>query len=178
MLICNHWDPVTFIWGWFHTWNYTAIIHKWVMKISKISFIYSRGQCFKFIYQKHLQEWYLIQLFNPLNLCMRSKINYRLNNLHIHSSKSSSKATKFSKLIIRKRKDCVYGIWQYKVQSCNTVKYNMMLHISMQWLRQNINQGFNSYKTPLTSPWRASYGVSFVKILEEIVLVIMAPDCI
>ena len=42
--------------------------------------------------------------------------------------------------------------------------------------RQNINQ--RPQKTPQTSPWWASCGVSFVNILEETDRLIMAPHCI
>ena len=34
----------------------------------------------------------------------------------------------------------------------------MILHRSLQWMRQNINQSFNTQKTPHTAPWRVSYG--------------------
>ena len=44
-------------------------------------------------------------------------------------------------------------------------------------MRQNINQRLNPQKTPHTSPWRASYGVSFMNILEKIDQIITAPQC-
>ena len=50
--------------------------------------------------------------------------------------------------------------------SYNAVQYNMILHTSLQWLRQTIYQSFNPQKTTLTSPQRASYGVIFVRIWE------------
>ena len=50
----------------------------------------------------------------------------------------------------------------------------MIVHTSLQELRQNINQRLNPQKTPHTSHWRACYGVSFVNILEKIGRVITA----
>ena len=47
----------------------------------------------------------------------------------------------------------------------NSVQYNMVLHTSLKELRQNINQKLNPQRTLL---WWASYGVSFVNILEKI----------
>ena len=41
-----------------------------------------------------------------------------------------------------------------------------------------MNQILESQQTPHTSPSRASYGVSFVKILEKTDRVITAPHCI
>ena len=61
---------------------------------------------------------------------------------------------------------------RYKV-----VQYNMILHTSLQELRQNISQRLNPQKTPLTSHWPASYGVSFANILEKIDCIITAPHC-
>ena len=42
---------------------------------------------------------------------------------------------------------------------------------------QNINQTLDSQKTLHSSPSRASYGVSIVRILEKIDRVITAPHC-
>ena len=50
----------------------------------------------------------------------------------------------------------------------------MILHTSLQELRQNINQRLSPKKTPHTLPWRVSYGVSFMNLLEKIDHVIMA----
>ena len=60
----------------------------------------------------------------------------------------------------------------------HVVKYNMILDTRLQWLRWNLNQSLNLQKTPHTWPWRASHGVSFVRIVEKIDHVIMAPHCI
>ena len=59
----------------------------------------------------------------------------------------------------------------------NTVQYNTILHTSVRWLRLNINESWDRQKTPHTSPSRARYGVSFVKILEKIDRVITVPHC-
>ena len=59
----------------------------------------------------------------------------------------------------------------------NAVQYNMILHTSLWWLRQNINESVNPHMTPHSSPWWASYGVSFVTNLEKIDHIIMAPYC-
>ena len=53
-----------------------------------------------------------------------------------------------------------------------------ILHAVLQWQQQNLNQIWNTQQTPHTSPQRASYGVYFVRILEKINRVIMAPHCI
>ena len=83
---------------------------------------------------------------------------------------------------------CVIWIWnnemwiwydfQYTV-GChyNAVLYNTTLHITLQWQRQNTNQGLRSQKTPHISPWRTSYGVSIVMILVKIDGVITALRC-
>ena len=63
--------------------------------------------------------------------------------------------------------------WRY-----NAVQYNMVLHTSLQEVRQSINQRLHTQKAPHSSPWPASYGVSSVNILEKIERVITAPHCI
>ena len=60
----------------------------------------------------------------------------------------------------------------------NAVQYNKILHTSLQWRGQNINKRLNLQKTHHTSPYRASYGVSFVRIFDKIDRVITAPHCI
>ena len=60
---------------------------------------------------------------------------------------------------------------------CNVVEQIMILHTEMQWKEQNINQILNSQMAPHSSPSQASYGVSIVRILEEIDCVMMAPHC-
>ena len=56
--------------------------------------------------------------------------------------------------------------------------YNMILHTSLQELRQNITQRLWRQKIPHTSPVRASYGVSFMNILEKTDRIITALHCI
>ena len=50
----------------------------------------------------------------------------------------------------------------------NRVQNNMIMHTSLQWPRQNINQSLHSQKTPHLSPSQVSYRVSLVRILENI----------
>ena len=57
-------------------------------------------------------------------------------------------------------------------------EYNTVKHASLQWPRQNSNQGFPLTKVTHISPSRASYGMSIVSILEKTDPVIMAPHCI
>ena len=59
----------------------------------------------------------------------------------------------------------------------NTFQYNITFRPSLQELRQNINQRWNPQKTSHSSPWRASYRVFFVNILETTDRVTMAPHC-
>ena len=59
----------------------------------------------------------------------------------------------------------------------NMVQYNMIMHTSLLWLRQNINQGLHSQKTPHNSPSRVSYGMSIVNIFEKTDRVIMTLLC-
>ena len=67
----------------------------------------------------------------------------------------------------------------FTVRCCyNVVHYNMILHISLQWLRHNRNQGLHSQKTSHNSASRASYGVSIVRILKKINRIISAQHCI
>ena len=40
----------------------------------------------------------------------------------------------------------------------NAIQYNTILHTSLQWLRQNINENLDTQKTPCISPVRESYG--------------------
>ena len=51
----------------------------------------------------------------------------------------------------------------------------MILHTALQFQLQNIHQTLNSQKTPHSSPSRASYGVSFVRIWEKIDRFITTP---
>ena len=60
----------------------------------------------------------------------------------------------------------------------NVVPYDMILNKSLQLLRRNINQSVNQEKTPHTSPYQASTGVSFVKIFKKINCAITAPHCV
>ena len=60
----------------------------------------------------------------------------------------------------------------------NAVEYDLIWKTSLQWLRQSINQSLNPQNTPHTSPWRASYGICFVRILNEINHVITTPHFI
>ena len=69
-------------------------------------------------------------------------------------------------------------IWSYTVECrYNVVQYTMVFHISLQEVRQNINQRLNPQKTSHSSPWGVSYGLSLVNVLEKIDGVIMALHC-
>ena len=82
---------------------------------------------------------------------------------------------------------CSHGWFETK-----RLKYNMILHISLQWPGKSINQRLNPQNTSHSSPLRASYGMYFVvsisvwwirkgmylvRIWEKIDRVIMAPYC-
>ena len=60
----------------------------------------------------------------------------------------------------------------------NAVQYRKILHKSLQELRQNINWMLDPQKTPHSSPWWVSYGVSFVNMCEKIDHIIMPLHCI
>ena len=60
----------------------------------------------------------------------------------------------------------------------NAVQYNMTMHTSLQWARQNLNQGLQSQKTPHISASRASHGIAIVSIFKKTDRVIMTPHCI
>ena len=49
----------------------------------------------------------------------------------------------------------------------NTVQCNMVLLTPLQGLKQNINKKLKAQNTPSVLPWRASYGVYLVNILEN-----------
>ena len=54
--------------------------------------------------------------------------------------------------------------WSYSLSdSCcyNKVQYNMILHSSLQWLRQNKNGGLNPQQTPISRTNGWAMGVSF-----------------
>ena len=60
----------------------------------------------------------------------------------------------------------------------NVVQFITILPSALWWQQQNVNQTPNSrQQTPHTSPSRASYGVSIVRILEKIDRLITAPHC-
>ena len=75
-------------------------------------------------------------------------------------------STKQSILIVLCTVEC-----RYKV-----VQYNMIFHTALYWLMQNINQTLNSHKKLHTSPLRASYAVSIVRIWEKIDHIIYGID--
>ena len=67
----------------------------------------------------------------------------------------------------------------YTVECCyNMVQYDKKLYTLLHWLIENVNHSVNPPKTPHISPYRASYGESFVRVLEKIDQIIMAPNCI
>ena len=71
-----------------------------------------------------------------------------------------------------------YSGEDYAVEHCySVVQRNMILHMVLQWLRQNMHQSLYSQKTHHTSPLQVSYGVSFVRIWVKIDCVIRAPHC-
>ena len=49
----------------------------------------------------------------------------------------------------------------------NSIQYNMISYRPLQWLKQNINQSLNPWKTPHISPSEERYRMSFVWILEQ-----------
>ena len=51
-------------------------------------------------------------------------------------------------------------------------------HMALWWQWQNADQTLNSQQAPYTSPSRASYGLSVVRISEKIDCIIKAPYCI
>ena len=59
----------------------------------------------------------------------------------------------------------------------NAVQYNMIFHMPLHWLMQNIDKSLDSQKTLHTSPSRASYQVSIERNLEKIDPVIAASHC-
>ena len=68
--------------------------------------------------------------------------------------------------------------YQYKVKCCyNTVQFITILHTALQWQWQKVYQILESQQTPHTSPSRVSYGVSIVRIWEEIDRLITEPHC-
>ena len=59
----------------------------------------------------------------------------------------------------------------------NTMQYIMILHTTIQWQEQNMNQISKSHKTPhpISRPYER-YGMSVVRILQKIDRVMMAPS--
>ena len=60
----------------------------------------------------------------------------------------------------------------------NAVHFITIWHTPLRWQQQNVNQTSNSQQTPPTSPSRASYEVSVMRILKKMDRVITAPRCI
>ena len=68
---------------------------------------------------------------------------------------------------------------QYTVKCrYNAVQFIPILHTVLRKQRQKVNKILESQQTSHISPSRASYGVSFVKIMNKIDCVITAPHCI
>ena len=66
----------------------------------------------------------------------------------------------------------------YTVKCCyNAVQFTMILHKALRWQYPNANQTSNSQQPTHTSPWRASYGVSILRIWGKIDSNIMAVHC-
>ena len=57
------------------------------------------------------------------------------------------------------------------------VQFITIVHTALCKQRQKVNQILKSQQTSHISPSRASYGVSFVKIVDNIDRVITAPHC-
>ena len=57
----------------------------------------------------------------------------------------------------------------------NAVQFITILQTAVRWQQHNVNQISNSQQTPHTSPSRASYGVSIMRILKKINRAITAP---
>ena len=70
-------------------------------------------------------------------------------------------------------------VQQFTVESrYNAVQYNIIFHTALQLSTHYLGHSTYSQKTPNISSSRTSYGVSIVRIFEEIYCVIMAPHCI
>ena len=50
----------------------------------------------------------------------------------------------------------------------NPVEYDIIWNTSLQWLRQSVDESLNPQNTSHTLPYRASYGMYFVRILKKI----------
>ena len=85
--------------------------------------------------------------------------------------------TRFLEISSHILNDAIWWLWYTVECRYNTVTFVKILHSTLRWQWQNISQTLDSQKTPHTSPLRASSGVSFVRILEEIDRVITAPHC-
>ena len=112
------------------------------------------------------------------NICKCHHFNSGLQVLMFVQNLENSRSKKRTKLLIL-RFLAIKGPVFYTVQCRhNSVQYIMvLLHTTIQWQEQNINQIMKSQMTPHTSPLWASYGVSFMRILKKIDHVIMAPHC-
>ena len=66
---------------------------------------------------------------------------------------------------------------RYSLVPFNAVQQIMIFHITMPWHQQNINQTLNSQKTPYLI-LMGELWVSFVRILNKIVRIVMAPHYI
>ena len=59
----------------------------------------------------------------------------------------------------------------------NAVQFMTILFMALWWQQRNLNQTLYSQQTPQTSPSRASFGLSTVRIWEKIDRLITAPRC-
>ena len=70
-------------------------------------------------------------------------------------------------------------VFDSTVECCfNAAQHNMIFHTVLHWLKQHMNKNLLLQRTSHSSPWRASYGVSFMRIWEKTDHVIKAPHCI
>ena len=74
---------------------------------------------------------------------------------------------------------CDHEIGQMTLKKNVECRYNMaqfitILYMALRWQQQKVNQTSNSQQTPHTSPSRASYGVSIMRIVEKIDCIITA----
>ena len=113
-------------------------------------------------------DWYHTMHYKKNGIC-RAKRNFAMGSLALSASYLWPPCWLVRRL--------VFDPVDLLLQS-SAIQYDMILYTSLHFPRHNISQSVNPQKTRHTSPVRARFGVSLVRIFKKIDRVITALHCI
>ena len=123
----------------------------------------------------HTLKWFLCRpIFITYFMCwiiLRKK-----RNICLFGSLCNMNIAQAVEIFSGRRHGAIYSAYTVECRY-NAVQFITILPPALRWQEQNVNQTSKSQHTPHTSPSRASYGVSIVRIWEKINRVITAPHC-